>query len=511
MSDIAVLAGTAVAIVGIVVLIVRFRVNPVVSLVLGSLCLGLMTPLGLGKTIETITKGFGDIMAEVGLLIVFGVLMGAILQEMGAIERLVNRLLQIFGPKRLPYSMSLAIGTLLQSIYLDVLLVISAPLAGSAARRIGPLGTPRMAAAMAIGLECGIVLMVPGVGTLALAALLHVPLGAMLLWGLVLIIPTILISVSIMTFLFRRGFWNSATDEVIAVTEKAKAEVPTTVPAAQTAGMVTQTAGTVTQTAGTVTQTAGTAAQTVGTAHQAPAWPDVAPASGPDVPKGNGDDTAGGEASGPGLLACFAPLLVALLMIAVGAVADAVGRENAVLKFIADPVFAMLIGLIGTLIVGRVVVGRKRVETAIANGFRESGQILALTAVGGSLAAVVAAGGLGDILRGYFTAHTFLPLLLVWLVAAALHIAVGSVTISAITAAGILAPVAPALGIDPVLIALAAGTGSLFAVHVTSNTFWLLQSLLGQTTRGTLKTCTTAVSVASVVGILLLLPLSLLF
>jgi gluconate:H+ symporter, GntP family len=151
------------------------------------------------------------------------------------------------------------------------------------------------------------------------------------------------------------------------------------------------------------------------------------------------------------------------------------------------------------------------VEAAIANGFRESGQILALTAVGGSLAAVVAAGGLGDILRGYFTAHTFLPLLLVWLVAAALHIAVGSVTISAITAAGILAPVAPALGIDPVLIALAAGTGSLFAVHVTSNTFWLLQSLLGQTTRGTLKTCTTAVSVASIVGILLLLPLSLLF
>ncbi|MFC7647524.1 hypothetical protein ACFQX6_48680 [Streptosporangium lutulentum] len=44
MSDTAVLAGTAVAIVAIVVLIVRFRVNPVISLVLGSLCLGLMTP-----------------------------------------------------------------------------------------------------------------------------------------------------------------------------------------------------------------------------------------------------------------------------------------------------------------------------------------------------------------------------------------------------------------------------------------------------------------------------------
>ena len=69
---------------------------------------------------------------------------------------------------------------------------------------------------------------------------------------------------------------------------------------------------------------------------------------------------------------------------------------------------------------------------------------------------------------------------MVWVIAAVLHIAVGSVTISAITSAGILAPVAPLIGLDPVLIALAAGAGSLFAVHVTSNTFWLLQSLLGQ-------------------------------
>ncbi len=45
-------------------------------------------------------------------------------------------------------------------------------------------------------------------------------------------------------------------------------------------------------------------------------------------------------------------------------------------------------------------------------------------------------------------------------------------------------------------------------MHVTSNTFWLLQSLLGQSTRGTLKTCTVGVSVASVVAILFILPAS---
>jgi H+/gluconate symporter-like permease len=49
----------------------------------------------------------------------------------------------------------------------------------------------------------------------------------------------------------------------------------------------------------------------------------------------------------------------------------------------------------------------------------------------------------------------------------------------------------------------------LFAVHVTSNTFWLLQSLMGQTTRGTLKTCSVGVSVASVIALLLIMPMSL--
>lgn len=471
-SDVGILVNTAVAILGIVVLIVRFRVNPVISLVVGSLYLGLATKLGLDKTVETITKGFGDIMAEVGLLIAFGVLMGSILQELGAIERLVKHLLKLFGPKRLPYSLALTIATLLQSIYLDVLLVISAPLAKSAAKRIGPLGTARMATALAIGLECGIVLMVPGVGALALSALLHVPLGKMLLWGLVLIIPTVLIAITIMTFLFRRGFWNEALDEQ-QVVAGAQVEEEVKEPVAVGAGT-------------TEVRRTGSSG-------------------------GAGDTADETTEKKPPLFVLFVPLLAALLLIGFGAIAEAADWDNQVVALISDPVVALLVGLVGTCIVGRFAMGQPRVEKAIARGFKESGQILILTAVGGSLAAVVAAGGLGDILRGYFSANHVAPLLVVWVMAAALHVAVGSVTISAITAAGILAPIAPALGLDPVLIALAAGSGSLFAVHVTSNTFWLLQALMGQTTRGTLKSCTIGVSVASVVAIVLLMPISLLF
>ena len=68
MSDIAVIANTAAAIIGVVVLIVRFKFNPVISSIVGSAYLGLAVGLGPEKTIDAITGGFGEIMAKVGLL-----------------------------------------------------------------------------------------------------------------------------------------------------------------------------------------------------------------------------------------------------------------------------------------------------------------------------------------------------------------------------------------------------------------------------------------------------------
>ncbi|MFI5609303.1 GntP family permease [Amycolatopsis sp. NPDC051903] len=471
MSDTAILINTAVAIIAIAVLIVRFKLNPLIALVIGCCYLGLAAGLGVGKTVDAISSGFGDIMAEIGLLIAFGVLMGAILRDLRAIERLVDRLMKAVGPKRIPYAMALTIATFLQSIYLDVLLVIAAPLAKGIAPRLGRFGTARMATALAIGLECGIIFTVPGVGALALAGLLHVPLGTYLLYGLVVVIPTVLVAIFVTTFLLTRGWWKPAVDEQdLTGQDTPKAEV---------------------------------------TDDDAPA-----PAT-----RETPEPVAGGGATAtlveprqrtePRLLVLLAPLVVALLLVATGAIAEMAHWSNPVVALLSTPMVALLIGLVGTCLVGRWYAGQPRVEKALAAGLRQSGQILLLSGVGGSLAAVIKAVGLGDILGKYLSAGAWAPLLVVWAIAAVLHIAVGSVTISAITAAGLLAPVAPALGLDPVLIALAAGAGSLFLVHLTSNTFWLLQALMGQTTRGTLKTCSVGVSIASVTALGPILALSL--
>lgn len=460
MSDTAILINTAVAVLAAVLLIVRFKVNPVIALIIGSIYLGLSTGLGVTKTIETITQGFGDIMVEVGLLVAFGVLMGSILNETGAISRLVEHLLKTFGPKRLPYTMALAVSTALQTIFLDVLLVISAPLARRIAPKIGQHGTARIATAMAIAGEVGIVLMVPGVGAVALAGLLGVPFGKMMIFGFLVVVPTVLISVAIMSFFFSRGFWKAESDEQLVLGD----ETGTGARKLEAAGQEDEVS----------TGSNGTAPAAVSVQTQQRQTP---------------------------LFLLFVPLLTSLVLIAGGALSEMLGYEAGWIMLIGNPVVALLIGLIGTILVARSAVGQKGVDRGIASGFKESGQILLLTGVGGSLAATVSTAGLGDILGGFFSASTVAPLVVVWGIAALLHIAVGSVTLSGITAAGLLAPIAPTLGIDPVLIALAAGSGALFMVHVTSNTFWLLQSLFGQTVRGALKTVSVGVSVASIVAL----------
>ncbi|GAA4982675.1 SLC13 family permease [Pseudonocardia tropica] len=492
MSDTVIVVNTAVAVLAVVVLIVRFRLNPVISLVIGAVYLGLTAGLGVTGTVDAVTGGFGDILADVGLLIAFGVLTGAMLHHAGAIERLVSALLTACGPRGMPYATAVTVSTALQSIFVDVLLVISAPLARRIAPRIGEQGLPRMATALAIGLECGIVFMVPGVGAVALAGVLGVPLGQMLILGLVVVVPTVLIATAIMSVLLRRGWWDPARDEqepvAAAVPAGAEARSPDT--AAPGAGSA----------AGRPTGSpdgGGTDAE------------DGAGHSGGAVPAGVGTAVSGTARRELPLALLFGPLLAGLLLIAAGAVLDAAGITHPVVAFLGEPVIALLLALIGTTAVVGVAHGRGTVESAVSDGFRESGQILILTGVGGSLATTISEAGLGEILGRFFSASTAAPLLMVWLIAAVLHVAIGSVTISAITAAGVLAPVAPVIGLAPVLIALAAGAGALFAVHVTSNTFWLLQSLLGQSVRGTLKTCSVGVSIASVVAILVILPLSL--
>jgi len=480
MPEWTILAIVAVVIVAVVIMIVRLHVNPVIALAIGAAAIGLMSGLGALGTVETMATGFGDTMAEAGLLIAWGVLIGSLLNRMGAITRLVESLLKLFGPKGVPFAIGVSFATYLQTIFVDVMIVLAAPLARRIAPRLGKAGVGIMAATFAIGLETGIALMVPGIGAVMIAASLGIPIGQMLLWGFVVVVPTVIISILIMTIAFRAGFWNPEGDEQEFIHDGD--ESGGTDPQAPTGGDAPRSVSGATRSIPVATD--GSQPSAVAVAER--------------------ED----ESRRLPLIVLFAPLLLSLVLIAGGALLDIAEAEVPAMQFLGSPAIALLIGVIGTALIARRALGRTELERALVHGFKDAGQIFALTGVGGALAAVIAAGELGDLLTGYLGASAFAPIVLVWVFAAVLHIAVGSVTLSAMTAAGILAPVAASLGLNPILIGLAAGAGALFCIHVTSNTFWLLQSFLGQSVRGALKSVTVGVSVASIVALGMVLLLS---
>jgi len=213
MSDTLIVLHTAIAIIAIVLLILVTRIDPVIALVIGSIYLGLAAGLGFESTIGTIAQGFGDIMAEVGLLIGFGVLLGSLLFAMGALQKLVGVLLRIFGPQKLPYAFSAALSTIFPAIYVDVQLVLAAPLARSAALGMRRDGIAMMGGTLTAGILVGYVFVVPGLGTVAIAGLLNVPLGTMLIYGTLIGPPTAVLTTFIYGRLLKYGLWNKDKDE----------------------------------------------------------------------------------------------------------------------------------------------------------------------------------------------------------------------------------------------------------------------------------------------------------
>ena len=441
---------TAIAIVAIIFLIIKVKVDPIIALVLGALYLGLASGMGFVATIEAVTSGFGDIMAKIGLLIGFGVLMGALLHRMGAFKVMVEALVRVVPANKLPYALALALTTIAPSIYVDVQVVLAAPVARSSSKFIERHGLAWLAGALGTGIFCGYVFVVPGLSAISTAGLLSVPLGTYMIFGIVIGIITATLTVWIFRRMLNFGWWNPARDE-------------------ETSGALEEVE----------------AAELV----------------------------AEGSGRRPGLGLALAPVLGPLLMIAFGAFAELAGFTNDVIAFFGDANVALFLGLLGAYVMARRFVGTEATADAFGDGLKTTGEILLVTGVGGSLGAVIKGTGLADLLGGLFSvdpgAPVILSILLAWFIAALLHLAIGSVSVAAITAAGIIAPIAGQLDVAPVILALAIASGALFALQVNSNFFWMFKALLGLTTSGALKSMTTVTTIASLVSLPLVMAAAL--
>ena len=201
-------------------------------------------------------------------------------------------------------------------------------------------------------------------------------------------------------------------------------------------------------------------------------------------------------------------LLPVLLIFAasISGTANLPGKE--VLGFFGHPFTALLATTLAAMFVFGTRRGIHRNELArmAVDSLAPIATLLLIMGGGGSFKQVIVDSGVGLYAGRLLAASSISPLVVAYLIAAAMRVAQGSATVAIITAAGIVAPVVKHIhGYSPEMIVLAVCCGGTILSHVNDAGFWLVNEYFGMAVPQTLKTWTVMKVITSVCGLALVL------
>lgn len=181
-----------------------------------------------------------------------------------------------------------------------------------------------------------------------------------------------------------------------------------------------------------------------------------------------------------------------------------------ILLFLGHPYVALLLscGLALYALGVRRGVSAKELQQLAGKALLPAGAIILITGAGGVYKQMLVNSGAGAQLAEVFTALPLVPPVLAFLLAALIRILQGSATVAMITAAGLLAPTLPGLGLSPaelalVVLSIAAGASTLS--HVNDSGFWLVKEYLNMDESTTLRTWTMMTVILSVTALVVIL------
>jgi Gnt-I system high-affinity gluconate transporter len=184
---------------------------------------------------------------------------------------------------------------------------------------------------------------------------------------------------------------------------------------------------------------------------------------------------------------------------------------EAAAAFLGQPIVALMISLIYATFSLGVARGMsfKTLMQAYGASLHDVSGILLTLAGAGALKQVFVDSGVTSELAAWLQTVPLQPLVLGWFIAMVIRIALGSATIAGLTAAGIVMPIVAASHVDPNLMVLSIGAGSLMCSHVNDAGFWLFKEYFNLDLRDTFRSWTLMESLAGGVGLLCVLGLNL--
>ena len=147
----------------------------------------------------------------------------------------------------------------------------------------------------------------------------------------------------------------------------------------------------------------------------------------------------------------------------------------------------------------------KKLMDQSVEAIKEISPIILIIGGAGALNQVMTDSGVNTTIASMLGHLDLSPLVLAWIVAAVMRIAIGSATIAAMTAAGMVSPLIHASGVNPELMVIATGAGSLILSQVNDSGFWLFKEYFNLSIGETFKTMAVMETIIAVTGLIFVL------
>lgn len=187
------LISALVAVIALVVLIARFKINPFVVLMTVSLALGVVTGMPLLTIVKSFETGLGGTLGHIAIIVALGTMLGKMMAESGGADRIAHTLIQLFGEQRVPWAM-MVVGLLVGlPVFFEVGFVLLVPIAFNIARRTNTsltlVGLPMVA-----GLSVVHGLVPPHPAAMLAVTAYNADIGRTVVYALIVGIPTAILA-----------------------------------------------------------------------------------------------------------------------------------------------------------------------------------------------------------------------------------------------------------------------------------------------------------------------------
>lgn len=181
------------AIIALIVLIARFKINPFIALMTISLVLAGASGMPLQTIVKSFENGVGGILGHIAIIVALGTMIGKMMAESGGADQIAQTMIRVFGEKRVPWAMVI-IGLIVGlPVFFEVGFVLLVPIAFNVARRTGTslimIGLP-----MVTGLSVVHGLVPPHPAAMLAVTTYNADIGRTIFYAMLIGIPTAIIA-----------------------------------------------------------------------------------------------------------------------------------------------------------------------------------------------------------------------------------------------------------------------------------------------------------------------------